>query len=218
MKKIITIGLMLFCSIISKAQDGLDFGIKGGLNWSYLKGKDIGNLSNGGEARELSGQMIGFTVNNKLSSGFWLKHEVFYSRRLMTIQLDDAIHPIFRSELKRGYIDLFPATPTYHYQRFQLYSGPYIEMLLNASVQRKDENGNLYTDKSFFGASDVKGNYSQKFDAGLVIGAEYEFPFGINIGARFMRGFVPLIEDSALKDQWRIYNQSLAFTIGYSFN
>jgi len=218
MKKIITIGLMLFCSIISKAQEGLDFGIKGGLNWSSLKGKDVGNLSNGGEANGLSGQMIGFTLNNKLSAGFWLKHEVFYSRRLMAIQLDDAVHPIFKSELKRAYIDLFPATPTYHYQRFQCYAGPYIEMLLNASVQRKDENGNLYTDKSFFGASDIKGNYSQKFDAGLVIGVEYELPAGINIGARFMRGFVPLIEDSALKDQWRIYNQSLGFTIGYSFH
>lgn len=135
----------------------------------------------------------------------------------MTIQIDDGINPIFASKLKRQSIDLFPASPSFYYKGLQVYAGPYVGILLNASIQRKDANGNLYTDKSFYGNGETQSNYSQKIDAGFVAGLNYELPNGINIGGKFIRGFIPLIENANTKQQWKIYNESFFVTVGYAF-
>lgn len=218
MKNTYTICFLLFFILkISAQQEGLTFGISGGINQASLTGANIDNLSNGGAPKSLTGQTIGITLDNKTSQYFGLKHELFYSRRLMDLKIDDGINPVFTSKLKRQYIDLFPASPSFYYKGFQVYAGPYIGILLNASIQRKDANGNIYTDKTFYGTGQASGNYSQKIDAGFVAGLNYEFSNGINLGARFVRGFVPILENTTTKQQWKIYNESFFVTIGYNF-
>ena len=85
-------------------------------------------------------------------------------------------------------------------------------------MQRKDENGNTYTDKTIYGTGQATGDYSQKMDAGFVAGLNYALPNGINIGVRYIRGLVPILENSENKHQWKIYNESIFVTIGYKFN
>lgn len=218
MKNIYTMCMMLFFILkISAQQEGLTFGIIGGANWTLLNGRDIDSLSIGGASEGLRGQSIGISLDNKISDHFGLKHELFYSRQLVTLQINDSINEIFKSKLKRQYIELFPASPTFYYKGIQLYAGPYIGILLNASIQRKDADGNLYTDTSFYGDGQALSEYSQKMDAGFVAGLNYEFSNGFNLGARYMRGFVPLIENANTKEQWKIYNESFFVTIGYNF-
>jgi hypothetical protein len=84
-------------------------------------------------------------------------------------------------------------------------------------VQRKDTKGNIYTDKSFYETGEALSKYSQKMDAGFVTGINYEFSNGYNLGARYIRGFVPLIENANIKQQWKIYNENFFVTIGYTF-
>lgn len=219
MKNTYTIFFMLFFILkISAQQEGLTFGISDGLNSAYLTGKNIDNLSNDGYQKSTIGQAIGITLDNKTSKYFGLKHELFYSRRFMTIKINDGINPEFTSKFKRQYIDIFPASPSFYYKGFQVYAGPYLGVLLNTSVQHKDANGNTYTDKSIYGTGETPSNYSQKMDAGFVAGLNYELPNGINIGGRFIRGFVPLIENANTKQQWKIYNESFFVTIGYTFS
>lgn len=218
MKKTYTICCLLFSILkMSAQQEGLTFGISGGINQSTLTGKNIDNFSTGGTPKSSIAETIGITLDNKTSSYFGLKHEIFYSRRVMNIQINDGTHPVFTSKFKRQYIDLFPASATFYYKGIQVYAGPYVGLLLNASIQLKDANGNIYTNKSFYGTGTASENYSQKFDAGFVSGLQYEFPNGINLGARFVRGFVPLIENAGTKQQWKIYNQSFFLTLGYTF-
>lgn len=218
MKKTYTLCLLLFFIAKISAQDeGLTIGFSGGTNWSSLNGRDVDSLSNGESPKSLIGQSIGITLNNKTSKHFGLRHEMFYSRRSMTIQISDTLNGAFKSKLKRQYIDLFPASPTFYYKGFQLYAGPYVAILLNASIQRKDTQGNLYIDKSFYGTGEALSKYSQKMDAGFVTGLNYEFSNGFNLGAKYIRGFVPLIENANTKQQWKIYNESFFVTIGYSF-
>ncbi len=218
MKQILTIALLYFFTSTMCAQhEGIAFGISGGLNWSSLCGRDLDNLSNEGGSRALTGLTIGIILNNKMAMHFGLKHELFYSKRFTSVQMADNINPVFSSKLKRQYIDIFPASPTFYYKGIQLYAGPYVGILWDASIQRKDENGNLYTDKSFFGNSENPSNYSQKMDAGIVTGINYELPNGLNLGARFIRGFVPLIENANTQEpQLKIYNRSFFVTIGYT--
>ncbi|MBF7093293.1 PorT family protein [Flavobacterium sp. ALJ2] len=219
MKNIYTICIMLFFILkISAQQESFTFGISGGTNWSSLKGKDIDNLSSDGSSKRTIGHSIGITLDNKTSNYFGLKHELFNSQRVTTIRIDDEINPEFDSKFKRQYIDLFPASPTLYYKGFEVYAGPYLGLLLNASVKRKDENGNTYTDKIIYGTGQSSGNYSQKMDAGFIVGLNYALPNGINIGARYTRGLVPILENSESKHQWKIYNESFFVTIGYKFN
>jgi hypothetical protein len=218
MKKIYTLCLLFFfMAKINAQQEGLTFGLTGGANGSSLIGRDIDSLSNGGSPKSLNGQSIGITLDNKTSKYFGFRHEIFYSRPSITIRISDTINDIFKSKLKRQYIDLFPASPTFYYKGFQFYAGPYIGLLLNASLQRKDAQGNLYTDKSFYGTGEALSKYSQKMDAGFVSGLNYEFSNSFNLGARYIRGFVPLIENANTKQQWKIYNESFFVTIGYTF-
>ncbi|OUL61086.1 outer membrane beta-barrel protein [Flavobacterium sp. AJR] len=218
MKNTYTICIMLFFILkISAQQDGLTFGISGGINWTSLTGRDIDSLSNDGSQKSLIGQSIGITLDNKTSKYFGLKHELFYSQRIMSIKIDDGINPEFSSKFKRQYIDILPVSPTLYYKGLQVYAGPYLGVLLNASIQRKDADGNLYTDKSIYGSGEASSNYSQKMDAGFVAGLNYEFSNGINLGGRFIRGFVPIIENANTKQQLKIYNESFFVTIGYSF-
>lgn len=218
MKNTYTICIMLFFILkVSAQQEGLTFGISGGVNRTSLTGKNIDSFSNGGSQKSLIGQSIGITLDNKTSKSFGLKHELFYSQRVMSIKIDDGINPEFSSKFKRQYIDIFPVSPSFYYKGFQVYAGPYIGILVNASIQRKDANGNTYTDKSIYGTGEATSNYSQKIDAGFVAGLNYELPNGINIGGRFIRGFVPIIENANTKQQWKIYNESLFVTVGYTF-
>ncbi|WP_343617137.1 outer membrane beta-barrel protein [Flavobacterium sp.] len=218
MKKIYII-LFLFCFLlkVSAQQTGLAFGISGGINWSLLNGQNVDSLSTGGVLKSLTGQTIGLTLDNKLSKCFGLKHEVFYSRKLMSLQLNDTLNGNYKSKFKRRYIELFPVSPVFYYKGIQLFAGPYIGILLNASLQRKNADGNLYTDKSLYGNGTTPSKYSQKMDAGFTTGLNYEFSNGIRLGGRYIQGFVPLIENANTKPQWKIYNKSFFVTIGYTF-
>lgn len=218
MKNTHTICLMLFFMLkMSAQQEGLTFGISGGINRTSLTGKNTDNFSNNGAQKSAIGQTIGITLDNKTSEYFGLKHELFYSRQLITIKIDDEINPEFSSQFKRQYIDLFPVSPSFYCKGIQLYAGPYLGLLLNASLQRKDADGNTFTDKLIYGNGQSSENYSQKMDAGFVAGINYEFPNGIHIGTRFIRGFVPIFENANTQQQWKIYNESFFVTLGYTF-
>lgn len=218
MKKIYII-LFLLCSLlkVNAQETGLTFGISAGINGSSLNGQNVDSLSTGGAPKSLTGQTIGITLDNKISKYFGLKHEVFYSRKLMSLQLNDTINGDYKSKFKRQYIELFPVSPAFYYKGIQLFAGPYIGILLNASLQRKDADGNLYTDTSLYGNGTTPSKYSQKMDAGFTAGLNYEFSNGIRLGGRYIKGFVPLIENANTKPQWKIYNESFFVTIGYTF-
>lgn len=218
MKNTYTICFMLFSILkISAQQEGLTFGISGGINRTSLTGATIDSLSANGFQKNATGQIIGITLDNKISKHFGLKHELFYTRQLITIKIDDEINPEFKSKFKRQYVDIFPVSPGFYYRGLQVYAGPYLGLLLNASVQHKDADGNIYTDTSVYGNGAASENYSQKMDAGFVAGLNYELPNGLTIGGRFIRGFVPIIENANTKQQWKIYNESFFVTLGYTF-
>lgn len=218
MKKIYII-LFLFCFLlkVNAQETGLTFGISAGINESSLNGQNVDSLSTGGAPKSLTGQTIGITLDNKISIYFGLKHEVFYSLKLMSLQLNDTINGDYKSKFKRHYVELFPISPAFYYKGIQLFAGPYIGILLNASLQRKDADGNLYTDTSLYGNGTTPSKYSQKMDAGFTAGLNYEFSNGIHLGGRYIKGFVPLIENANTKSQWKIYNESFFLTIGYTF-
>jgi hypothetical protein len=196
---------------------GVSLGIKVGYNKPQLRGSDVNSEFPSPTSSWTPNFLIGLSANSRTSKYFWLKHDVFYAQRYMTLQ-ESGNGVTYSSKFKRHYIDIYPISPTFQYKGLQIFAGPYLGILMNASIQRKNSGGQLY-DSSFYGNGTQNSNYAQKFDYGYTAGIEYEFPFGVNIGFRYTRGFVPLIEKAVLPPvpQKSIYNNFTTFTIGYSF-
>ncbi len=219
--------LTLIFSILwlaGQAQGETSIGIKAGFTSANVYGPDLHQLSTGGGTSPLNGFHFGLFVNSKVGKYFWIKSEVLTIQKGSVLQLNDNSGQPYKSKFKSQYIDVYPLSPTFHYKGFQLFAGPYVGMLISSSVQY-DSLGKLYTKSSIFGYASSLKSYRQKLDAGIVVGAEYELKWGISIGARYTKGFVPLFENAAtlvtnpsgptLPSQ-KIYNENLSISMGYS--
>jgi hypothetical protein len=199
------------------AQNGIvSLGIKVGLNRPQLSGSDV-NTSFNSPQSDFNNFMVGLSANSKTGKYFWLKHDILYSKRFITVQMSDVANGNYSSKFKRHYIDIYPVSPTFQYKGLQLFAGPYLGILLNASIQRKNAAGQLYEDSSIYGTPTQNSGYAQKFDYGFVAGVEYEFDFGINVGIRYTKGFVPIIENTTQQTQLNVFNNFTSLTLGYSF-
>jgi len=194
-------------------------GIKGGFTTSTIWGSNTGDsLSNGGAAKSKSGFNLGIGANSMIGKYFWLKHEVFLIKKGSVLSINDGVNPTYKSNLNLLYFDIYPCSPTFHYKGLQLFVGPYLGALTKASIQRENSSGSLYTDKSIYGTTTAFKHYTQRVDLGFVAGLEYEFSNGLNISVRYVRGFVPILEEPLIQlHQLRIYNKSLSFSIGYTW-
>jgi hypothetical protein len=203
------------------------FGLKAGYTHGNFYGSEIDDIFADGTTQWISGFHVGILVNSEISDYFWLKHELIFSQRGAVVALFDSLNGNYSSKLKTYYVDLYPLNLTFHYKGFQLYGGPYISLLTYANIQRKNDNGVLFNDESIFGdASQFEDNskYLQKFDFGMNFGIEYQFPFGLFIGAKYNHGFTDIFQYAnsyTLNDPKttpiKIYNRAFLFSVGYSF-
>jgi hypothetical protein len=202
------------------------FGIKVGYTQSDIYGKDVDYIFADSKTNALSSFHGGLTANIMWGKYFWLKHELLVNRKGAAVSLKDSVNGKYSSNLKLVTLDLFPISPTFHFKGFQLYVGPYLSALLNGSINRKDSLGREFSDNKIFGTAKETSKsykYLQKFDFGIVAGIEYEFDFGLNIGARFTEGFTPVFDNANVytfnqqKPIIHIYNQALLISVGYSF-
>jgi hypothetical protein len=204
----------------------VSLGIKAGFIQSNLYGSDVNFLSVNNQTSPLNGFHFGITANSMIGKYFWLKHELNFQQNGAGITLSDSINGDYKSGLKMYSLQLLPISPTFRFKGFQIYAGPYISALLDASIKRKDDLGNTYTDKSIFGNGTENtefNKYLQKFDFGIATGIEYEFNFGLNIGLRYTRGFIPIFDNANVntfgqdKPEIKIYNHTMSIGLGYSF-
>src|SRR5690606_35679938 len=126
-------------------------GIKIGFVQSGLYGDDLEALSANGKSSVLSGLTIGVVANSIIEKHFGLKHELNFNTHGAKIELHENAKDNFSSKLRMSSLQLHPASPAFYYNGFQLYVGPYISALINASIMRKDEDGSFYKDESIYG-------------------------------------------------------------------
>ena len=200
---------------VSVAQNGIvGLGVKAGLNKPMLRGRDAAT-DFPSSSSDFSNFMVGVSATSRTGKYIWLKHEVFFAQRFMTTQMSDPVNGTYASKFKRHYIDIYPISPTLQFKGLQVFAGPYLGALLNATVQQKNASGQLQ-DVSIYGNPTQNSNYAQKFDFGFVVGVEYEFKFGVNLGIRYTKGFVPLLENTAQQTQQSVYNSFVSVVVGYT--
>lgn len=233
MKNII-LSLTLVLGLSVSAQDltnelkgTTSFAVKAGWLQSNLVGNDVDYLAVGGKIDKRNNFFVGVSVDNSLGKYFGLKHELFYQNYGggFKRELDDKV---FDAKLEMHSLRLNPISAVFKIGGLQVYAGPYVNMLLYSSITSVDEEGNTYKDHGIFGSTEndqEDSKYLQKMDYGIVAGIEYQFKFGLLVGAQYTRGFASIfdnsntygLEENAGTPDLKIYNENIGVFVGYRF-
>lgn len=203
------------------------WGIKGGLNYYSIYGKEVDYIFANKATTYKSGFYMGVFLNVKTNKHFGLNHELLFNKRKAGVYLIDSGSDDYATHLNTYYIDLMPANMVFHWQGFQVYAGPYISALLSADIERKNRNGQMFKDISIYGDAtndESEFLYLQKFDFGINAGLEYFFDFGLSVGFRYTHGFTDLFQYATSYEQGdnkntdiKIYNKGMMLSLGFTF-
>lgn len=217
-----------------RAQDFTDelkgrtsFSVKAGWLQSTLKGDDLNYLAIEGKVDQRNSFFAGLSVDNRIGKYFGLKHELYYQNYGADFKRELEEHT-FNATLEMHSLRLNPISPTFQLGGLQIYAGPYINMLLYSSITSIDEEGNTYKDHGIFGSTEQDqedSKYLQKMDYGVTAGIEYQFNFGLILGAQYTRGFASIfdnsntfgVEENTGATDFKIYNQNIGIYVGYRF-
>lgn len=208
-------------------KDKTTWGVQAGLNYDNLFGKEIDYIFATDQASYKLGFHAGLFVDSRLGKNFGLKQELILSQRRTSVFLSDEAEQVYSTNFNRTYLDLMPLNFNYEKSGFQIYVGPYVSALLAAHVNRKDEDGKFFKDKSIYGDpenEESESRYLQKFDFGLNIGLAYKLYNKYSIGLRYMHGFTDLFQyansytnEDTKTDNIKIYNRGFRLTCGFNF-
>lgn len=214
--------LIVWCfTSVSMAQNPITkpFTIKAGYQQTGLHGNNISFLSANGETKPLNSYLIGVAYHSEISKYISFQHELNFNINGAEVQLSDDINGAYQTTLRMNSLQLQPLNVTFRFKGYQLYVGPYTSALLSARINRKDEHGNTYKDKSIFGEPDEEteqNKYLQKIDFGATAGVLFELNKTISLGVRYNHGIVPIFDNTTEQQSIKIYNKSWGVVLGYN--
>ena len=195
------------------------FTIKAGYQQTDLHGDGIDFLSVDGETKAMNSFLIGIGYHSEVSKFISFKHELNFNINGAEVTLKDDINGAYQSTLRMNSLQLQPLNVTFRVKGFQIYAGPYASALFDARINRKDELGNTYKDKSIFGEPDEEteqNKYLQKIDFGATAGVLFELNKTISLGVRYNHGIVPIFDNTTEQKSIKIYNKSWGVVLGYN--
>lgn len=208
-------------------EEKVSFSVKAGWVNSTLKGDDLNFLSTEGKVDAKNSFLFGLAVDNPVGKKFSLKHELYYQNQGADFKRELEGNTL-KAELVMHSLRINPVSLAYRFQNFQIFAGPYLNILLDASITAWDENGKKYKDHDIFGTEtedQEEGHFLQNANIGFLAGAEYHFDFGAIIGLQFSRGLASIFDNSNTYDIFgpegpkdlKIYNQNFSIYLGYKF-
>jgi len=177
MKKLMILLLMIVFSVQTFSQ-GLDFGIKAGMNFANIT--DATGLTN------KTGFVVGVFAGVKLNDKLGVQGDLLYSQQ--------------GAEFDAGEIDLnyviIPIVIKYYItESLNLQAGPQFGFVVDDNIKEV-----------------VNGiSEAESFDLSAVIGAGFEFPFGIRVSGRYNIGLTDIMKLGDGK------NAVATVAVGYSF-
>ncbi len=178
-----------------------------------------------------TGYMIGFEVNSEITSHFWLKHQFFFNTKGFAFQgtrfdtLGRTIQTGVQMRLRTLNVDIVPFGVDASFEGVQVYTGPYVSVLLNAQWVEFNRAGEaevtqagVYDFHYYDLATDkLEAREIGILDYGWAGGLEYEFPFGMVVGSSFKWGVGRMLEARPRHTKTAIYNSQISFYLGYMF-
>jgi hypothetical protein len=198
-KYMFTLMVAFLLSVISQinAQSGIGYGIKAGINISDQVTSGKGENVNVNSLLRYNG---GGYFNYFFSDKFAVQPELLISGK--GSDWDD---PVYDVKDLLTYIDL-PVLIRYQViDLVNLHAGPQFGYLLSAN--QKDKTSGEVTNIN---------EYYKKSDLGLVIGAEVNLAFKLNITVRYVFGLIPTTTDVEYIEPW--LNNFFQISAGYRFS
>jgi hypothetical protein len=181
MKKLIFALLTLFIGTTAISQE-LDLGVKGGVNFANIS--DVNNLSS------KTGFQAGVFAGVKFGEKLGIQADVLYSQQGAEF---DA------GKFDLNYINVPIVVKYYLVQGLNVQVGPQFGFILDDDIYEIQNGG-----------PSIKTN-AEKSDVSGIVGAGYDFPFGIRLDARYNFGLTDVVKDSKSK------NNVFSVALGYSF-
>ncbi|MBW8243634.1 PorT family protein [Muricauda oceani] len=193
-KHFLTIAALLAAITTYSQTKPIEFGLRGGLNFSSVINEDESIESPKGRANFYGG----FLMEAHLNDWFSLQPELFYSAQ--GFDLDGDLNN-FDAEFQVDYLQLPVLAKVYIIKGLSIQAGPQFGLKINeeADFDLFEEGGDIGTDAF------------NDFDLQLTGGAAYTFGFGFFVEARATLGLTEVIDDS------EAHNIVFAAGIGYLF-
>lgn len=201
MKKIILIIALTFLTIASvKSQDKIQFGVKGGVNFTTMTSNDY--LYN---EKYKTGLYLGVTAEIPLGKKFSIQPEILYSsqgikgKALVNYpSLLPGTMPVVYAEHKLDYIKIPILAKLYLAKNFAFEIGPSFNFLVN----------DQFTYDSY-----TQTDLAEKFELGGVVGLSYNVKSNFVVNANYINGFSNVLKSPF--DNSKSYGFSVG--IGYLF-
>ncbi len=187
-----------------QAQDGIQFGVKGGVNFAKITGDDVEN------ADGRTGIHFGGVAEIPVSEKFSVQPELLYSQQGLQ---EDVVGG--ERKLKLDYLNVPVMAKFYVADGFAIEAGPQFGFNVNAKAEAQIEGaeGNEISEIERELEDTVEG-----FDFGFGGGVSYKMETGLFFQARYIIGLTSIYEASdegLFQDD--LNNSVLSLSIGYMF-
>ncbi len=199
MKKLILIlSLMLFTLPNLSAQEFVEFGVKGGVNFSSFSGDGFGAFD---DPNGRTSFHLGLLAEIPVSERFSVQPEVLYSSQGYDILNRNDANDI---EYQLDYINIPVLAKIYLIEGLSFEVGPQVGFLVKNEVD---------FDPSAINEGDIPLDDDQfnSVDFGLSGGASYKFINGFFINARYNAGLSDIYEDSASDAKNSVFQLGVGF-------
>ncbi|MDP2685791.1 MAG: porin family protein [Aequorivita sp.] len=183
MKKLIVVVIAIFIGTTAFSQE-IDLGIKAGANFANIS--DVDDLSS------KTGFQAGIFAGIKFTDKVGVQADILYSQQ--GAEFDSG-------KFDLNYINVPVVLKYYLVQGLNVQAGPQFGFILDDDI---------YVDA--FGTNSIDAN-AEKTDVSAVIGAGYDFPFGVRLDARYNFG----LTEVSKTDNFEGKNNVFSIALGYTF-
>ena len=186
--------MLAVLAIASINAQGVELGVKAGLNVPTLVGDNTDNLSS------FATYHAGVFANIEVSENFSVQPECMFSCQGAEYEESEG----YDGEFVLGYLNV-PVMAKYEVaEGFNVEVGPQIGLLLMAEDRYENEFES--------GEDDVKDSFKD-IDFGVNFGASYELANGLGFGARYNLGLSNIVDEEGIDDKVR--NSVFQFFVSY---
>lgn len=217
-KKIVTVALAAFCSTALFAQKmtydagRTTFGVRGGVNFQTLTGKDAAGtrLDN----NVLTGFNAGVNAEIPIGTGFYVQPGVLYSMKGAELNNDDRV--------KLSYVEVpvnLVYKPVLGTGRLLLGFGPYAAFGISGKVEGANGNDTKIEFANKVNTQVPGTTYLKNLDAGANFLAGYEFANNFSFQLNAQLGLVDIRPEfqTATNNNGRLNNTGFGVSVGYRF-
>jgi len=188
MKKIVVVFILALVTTGVSAQ-GIDFGVKAGVNFASLSDAKQGATELDFSSR--TGVVVGAFVGGKLNDKFGIQADLLYSQQ--GAEFDGG-------EFNLDYVNVPVVAKVYFFKGLHLQAGPQFGVIVNDEAQTVV--GEVINDIAV-----------NDFDVSAVVGLGYDVPLGLRLEARYNFGLSDVPDGEGASGK----NSVVTLSLGYSF-